>query len=492
MKTMATIYLVGLGPGDWRGLTLGAMETLRSIRPLILRTAIHPTVDYLVEQGLQFETFDHLYEQGESFEQVYEAMVDKLVASARLHGQVCFAVPGHPLVAEKAAVALLGQASALGVHVVLNSGLSCIDAMVEALAIDPSKGLVIQDALDYRYVGGGLPQLIMQVYNRRIASDLKLTLADEFGDEAPVVVVRAAGISGQERVVKIPLYELDRLDWLDHLTSLFIPAAENTCEVARFPVDPLASVMAALRAPDGCPWDRKQTHQSLRPYVIEEAYEVVEAIDTGDTHKVCEELGDLLLQIVFHSQIAQEAGSFDLNDVVQVITDKLIRRHPHIFGDWEAETAEQVTINWDKIKAREREEKGEQNLSLLQPVGKGLPGLMRAYKLQAKAATVGFDWDSIDGAWEKVHEELRELIEAAGGGEQHHTEAELGDLLFAVVNLARFLKVDPEVAILGTCEKFRRRFGYIESRAKEQGLDLNKMTLSQMDAIWNEAKRANL
>ena len=171
---------------------------------------------------------------------------------------------------------------------------------------------------------------------------------------------------------------------------------------------------------------------------------------------------------------------------------KLIRRHPHVFGDWQAESAEQVTINWDKIKAREREEKGEQPGSLLQSVGKGLPGLMRAFKLQAKAATVGFDWDSIDGAWEKVYEELQELIEAARHGEHQQTEAELGDMLFAVVNLARFLKIDPEVAILGTCEKFQRRFAFIEFRAREQGLKLNEMTLSQMDAIWNEAKQSNL
>ncbi|MGE5653752.1 MAG: nucleoside triphosphate pyrophosphohydrolase [Bacillota bacterium] len=492
MRAAPKIYIVGLGPGDWRTLTLGAMETLRSIRPLVLRTAVHPTVEYLVQQGIQFETFDGLYERGESFESIYAGMVDKLVSLARHDGQVCFAVPGHPLVAEKAALMLIEQAGGLGVDIVLNSGLSCIDAMAEALAVDPSAGLVIQDALDYRTVGGGLPQLIMQVYNRRVASDLKLTLADAFGDEIKVVVVRAAGIADQERVVEIPLYELDRLDWLDHLTSLFVPAYEPVHPVVNYAVDPLTDVMARLRAPDGCPWDRKQTHESLRPYVIEEAYEVVEAIDLGDAHKVCEELGDLLLQIVFHSQIAQDAGSFDFNDVVQVITEKLIRRHPHVFGDWEAETPEQVTINWDKIKAREREEKGEQPSSLLQAIGKGLPGLMRALKLQAKAATVGFDWDSIDGAWQKVHEELQELIEATRQGEHALVEAELGDLLFAVVNLARFLKVDPEVAVLGTCEKFQRRFAYIESRAQEQGLNLNKMTLSEMDAIWNEAKRAKL
>lgn len=248
----------------------------------------------------------------------------------------------------------------------------------------------------------------------------------------------------------------------------------------------LAAVMDKLRGPGGCPWDREQDHKSLMPYLVEEAYEVLEAIQLGDMNKLAEELGDLLLQIVFHAQVAEEQGSFDLAAPIEQIVAKLKRRHPHVFGDATADSSEQVMLTWEAVKAEER--KGADTDSLLATVPRNMPALMQACKIQRKAATVGFDWDNIDGAWAKVAEEKAELLAVSESGDSEKISEELGDLLFAVVNVARFLDVEPETALLGTVMKFRHRFAYIEEQARTAGKTLADYNLSEMDRWWEEAK----
>lgn len=254
----------------------------------------------------------------------------------------------------------------------------------------------------------------------------------------------------------------------------------------------LTSVMARLRGENGCPWDRQQTHATLKPYLLEETYEVLEAIDARRMDKLQEELGDLLLQVVFHAQLAGEAGAFDLSGVAKTIADKLIRRHPHVFGDVTVDGVAGVLANWDRIKGHEY---GEERASVLAGVPAALPALMRAQKLQAKAAKVGFDWPDIAGALAKVDEEMREFrtVLAAPGDEPQRSarlREEFGDLLFALVNVARFLHFDAEDALRRTTEKFRRRFAYIEETAAHNERGLNEMTLAEMDALWEETKRA--
>jgi len=252
----------------------------------------------------------------------------------------------------------------------------------------------------------------------------------------------------------------------------------------------LVEIMERLLAPDGCPWDRQQSHATLRPYVIEEAYEVVEAIDTEDWDELRAELGDLGLQIVFHSALARRDGHFSVDDVYAGICEKLIRRHPHVFGDLQADDADTVLRNWESIKKAEREEKGggDEPVSHLDGVPVALPALQRAERLQAKAARAGFDWDTVGPVWEKIEEELQELREAVESGDADKLEDELGDILFSVVNLARFLKVHPEQALQRTNAKFHRRFLHVEARARQEGRKLEEMTLDEMDAYWNEAK----
>lgn len=247
----------------------------------------------------------------------------------------------------------------------------------------------------------------------------------------------------------------------------------------------LLDIMASLRAENGCPWDREQTHESLKPFLVEEAYEVLEAIDEGDPLKIKEELGDLLFQIVFHAQLGKERGEFDMDSIIDGISRKMVSRHPHVFGDAQCATSEEVRAQWDERK----KEEGKLQESLLEGVPTGLPSLLRAQRLQARAARVGFDWARVEEVLGKLEEELGEFRDALGSGDKARIEEELGDVLFVLVNVSRFVEVSPEDALRKTIHKFISRFRYIERKAAEAGKSLHAMTLEEMDVLWEEAKR---
>jgi len=251
----------------------------------------------------------------------------------------------------------------------------------------------------------------------------------------------------------------------------------------------LVEIMARLRAPDGCPWDREQTAATIRPYLLEETYEVIDAIDRGDDRLLAEELGDLMLQAVFLAQMAAEGGRFTIADSLDAIAEKLIRRHPHVFAGGDAKTPDQVKKRWDQIKQDEKRDRGEAHHGLLDGVSRRQPALMEAQQVASKAASVGFDWENAAQVLAKLDEELRELDEARRGGNAARVADEIGDLLFTVVNLARILKIDAEQALRAANAKFRTRFGYIEERLRERDRPLAEATLPEMDALWNEAKR---
>lgn len=257
--------------------------------------------------------------------------------------------------------------------------------------------------------------------------------------------------------------------------------------MAKYTMQDLIDIMAALRGENGCPWDKAQTHESLKPFLLEEAYEVIDAIDRGDANDLTEELGDLLLQIVFHSRLAEERGEFDMGDVIDGICEKMIRRHPHIFGDVKVENAGEVLKNWEDIKREEKDIKTQaQSMANLPGT---FPALMLAYKVQEKAARVGFDWADVKGAMDKVFEEMEELKEVYKDNNCDKIREEMGDLLFAAVNVARFLKVDPELALRDATKKFIRRFNYVEQAAAKSDRELQDMTLEEMDKLWEEGKK---
>ncbi|WP_124726318.1 nucleoside triphosphate pyrophosphohydrolase [Staphylospora marina] len=480
------IVITGLGFGDEHALSLGTLKLLESAGRLFLRTDKHPVVRWIRERGISFETMDEVYRRHSAFEQVYEEIAERLLREADTGETVVYAVPGHPRVAERTTVLLLKRGPERGIDVSVQGGHSFLDPLFTSLGIDPVEGFQLLDgtALDAGRIDPRGHVVIAQVYDRMTASDVKLTLMDVYPDDHPVTVASACGIPGKERTVCVPLYELDHEDRFDDLTTVYVPPVRDDRNLyGRFEF--LEGIIRTLRGPDGCPWDRKQTHESLRPYLLEEAHEFLEAVAEDDPEAMADELGDILLQVMLHAQIASESGDFDIHEVIGRLSDKMIRRHPHVFGEGKAETAEEVKANWERIKRQERG--GEAEPGILSGIPKGLPALSLAHALQKKAAKVGFDWDRVEEVFGKIYEELDELQRAENG---KAIEDEFGDLLFAVVNLSRFLKVDPELALLGACRKFRRRFGHIEQRARESGRRLQEMSLEEMDQWWNEAKQS--
>lgn len=481
---MGKITIIGLGPGDFGLITLDTWEKITSTDKLILRTAVHPTVAELDKRNVSYTSCDEYYEKCASFEEVYNTIAEKLIEEAKKGLDVVYAVPGSPLVAEKTVVIVRDKANKAGIDLEVMPGMSFMEVLYQRLDIDPIDGLTILDAADLE----NLPQddmpsalVVTQVYNQHVASDTKLTLMEHYPEDYPVTFIRNLSLPDEE-IRQIPLYELDRQEHIDHLTSLYIgkmPKREQT-----FDLSPLEDVVKTLRSPGGCPWDIVQTHKSLRRNLIEEVYEVIEAIDLEDKDLLCEELGDLLMQVVFHARMAEEAGLFSMQDVIDGITEKLIRRHPHVFGDISVKDADEVLTNWEAIKRAEKKDRK----SVLDGVPKDLPSLMAAYKLQHKAAKVGFDWPDVDPVWDKLHEEVSELEEATVDGSPERIEEELGDVLFTIVNLARFLKIDPEVALTAANRKFKRRFSYIEDKVKAKQQKWEQLTLLDLDDLWQEAK----
>ena len=359
-----------------------------------------------------------------------------------------------------------------------------LQTIIPALNLEMDTPLVLMhaDQLIHAHHPKHSPNHSLLVFGFTESADLTLlinVMKAVFTENHIVRVIRVKS-EGQVLIDEIHLDELGSLSVLDRDTWLFFPPLNRETSFQEF-----QEIIAHLRAPNGCPWDREQTHLSLRNNLLEEAYETLEAIDRLDVDGMQEELGDLLLQIVLHSQIATEAGEFRMEDVITGISRKIIRRHPHVFGDTTVEGVKGVLQNWEKLKEKERSDKGSVEKGLLDGVPVILPSLTQAQELQDRAARVGFDWPTIEPVWEKVLEELEEVRQAETPEE---VEKELGDLLFAVVNLTRWFKVDSESALRGTNHKFRRRFKHIEKSARKTGRDMQSMTLDEMDGYWNEAK----
>lgn len=479
------IKIIGLGPGNKESLTLGTIDILKENQKVYFRTEVHPTIEYINTLGIKYETYDNKYESSESFDEVYSSIAADLIEKHKEFSNIVYGVPGHPLVAEKSVSILLDLCEKEGIETELIPAVSFIDAIMESLKIDPINGLKIIDAFDIKnqILDNRLGIVITQVYNNFIASEVKITLSEYYDEEAEIYFVRAAGIKGLESIRKIKLFELDRQEDIDYLTSLYIP--KNTKCKKDF--NDLVDIMRVLRGTDGCPWDLEQDHESLKKNLVEECYEVIEAIDEQDDDKLVEELGDLLLQVIFHAQIGEDEGYFNINDVTQSICEKMIRRHPHIFAEVIANDSEKVLENWEKIK--ETEHNYNSYTEELKHVAKTLPGLMRAYKVQKKASKFGFDWDNVEPAMDKIKEEYYEILEVYKSQNRSKILEELGDLMFATVNVARFLDIDPENAINYTVDKFITRFEFIEKSAIEQGRDLKLMTLEEMDELWEKCKK---
>jgi tetrapyrrole methylase family protein/MazG family protein len=442
------IHVVGLGPGDASLLTVAARDVLASAREVWLRTARHPTVAGL-PAGPVYRSFDDEYERGDSFADVYERIVARLLDLARA-GEVVYAVPGHPLFGEATVGELMRRADGAGIAVRIHAGVSFFGAAAQALGIDPlAGGMLLLDALELDPRGRGLapqrPTLIAQVYDRHAASQAKLALLEAYPPDHPVRIVSQGGVHERS------LADLDRADGFDHLTTLYVPPLAATDDVRTF--EGLRAIVARLRAPDGgCPWDLQQTHETLKRFLLEEAYEALEALDEGAPARMAEELGDLMMQVLLHAQIAEDGGEFAVEDVISSIARKLVRRHPHVFGEGDARTAEEVLANWEVLKKDERGGGGA-----LDAVPKAMPALAMAQSVQGRAESAGHGATPPDS--QRASEALRALAAGTLGREA------LGELLFGIVGMARASQLDAEEALRMAVGAFRERVREAEGSA---------------------------
>ncbi len=509
------IVVVGLGPAGPDLLAPAALDAMAAAPVRFLRTGRHPAAAAVTATATAATaTFDHVYETSGTLDEVYATIVALLLDAAHEHGHVAYAVPGSPLVAERTVERLRARAPESGVEVRLVPALSFLDLAWVALGVDPlAAGVRLVDGHRFAAEAAGErgPLLVAQCDTRDVLSDVKLAV-DDWPDDATVTLLHHLGLP-DEVVTTVPWSEMDRTLAPDHLTTLWVPhlGAPVGAELVRF-----HGLVRTLR--EQCPWDIDQTHHTLTRHLLEETHEVLEAIEAlpgganpaadpvaADEH-LCEELGDLLFQIEFHATIAEQEGRFTMADVARTVHDKLVRRHPHVFGSVAVSGTDEVLTNWEAIKRTEKAEAAARaaargaavdaapdaaasRASVLDGVPGNLPALLTAHKVQKKAASVGFDWPDVQGAFPKIAEELVELRLAIEAGlDAPEVRAELGDLLFAVVNVARHLDIDPETALLAATAKFRRRFQGVEALAEAEGVDLARADLATLDALWDRVK----
>lgn len=460
------LTVIGLGPGAPELLTQEAQQALAEAQEVWLRTARHPVVSSLPSH-LIVQSFDALYDELPTFEAVYDAIVERVWALSQRPEGVVYAVPGHPLVGEATVVQLLERGGPARVI----AGLSFIEPVLQALRFDPftqagapaphefpglpspPAGLQLVDALRLS-LDPARPALIAQLYSQSVAAGVKVELLEYYPPEHPARLIVGAGLPDQ-RVVDMKLFELDRTDGIDHLTCLYIPPLSLEENVATF--GGLAAIIARLRAPGGCPWDREQTHASLKPYLVEEAYEALDALEQGDTEALRGELGDLLLNIVLHAQLGAEAREFDIRDVIRGIAEKLIRRHPHVFGEVQVENAQQVVKNWEALKEKERAE----GASMVSGLSRSLPALAYTRSLSERTAPL-------------------HLGHRPAGGD-------LGQELFRLAFEAAAQGRDPEEALRQANRSFTDRLERAERLAREEGSTLQQLSQERRQELWQRA-----
>lgn len=473
---MHNIIIVPLGPGSPDFLTLGALKALEQADRVVLRTARHGAVPALRERGIAFESLDALHDESEDFDAFAQQAAARVKELAR-QGAVCYAVsdPG-----QDESVRLLQKENQE--HVTVLPGVT-LEAPLLAASL-PQRPLMITDATRLQVHDGQRPICLTELDSRELAGDCKLKLMAHYDADCPLYFF-PPGEEGKRLCITTTLEELDRQPRYDHTAgAMLLP--KMGLKKSRYDVQDLVQIMRRLRAPGGCPWDREQTHQSLARYLVEEANEAAHAIALKDWDGVTDELGDVLLQVVFHAVVGEETGTMDLGDIATAICTKLIRRHSHIFGDDKADTAQAVTENWEKIKQQERGAQTVTQKMRGQPTS--LSPLLRAMKVQEAARRVGFDWEDPLDALKKVPEEAQEVLQAHQQGSD--VQEELGDLFFACVNVARLMGTNPDEMVSLATEKFINRFEWMENAVKCDQKASKCLTLEEWDVYWERSKQA--
>jgi len=476
---MNTIQIIGMGAGKVEDLTIKAYNALIDDIPTYVRTDRHPIIKEIKEKNIKIESFDDYFEKYESFDEVYDKITTKIVELSEKYGKINYCTAGSPFYGDVVTKKLINEYKDT-INIIIIDGMSFLDKCIKLSGYSDYKSINILDCLETDEFSFDINafNIITQIYDNEIASRLKIKLMETYTDDTIIQKIDVL----EENVKKIPLYLLDQEKKYEFSTYFCINPIEIS-ENKVYNVNNLCRTIKILRGSNGCQWDKKQTHQSLRQCVIEEAYEVVDAIDNQDVDNLVEELGDLLLQIVFHAEIGSEEGYFNFKDIVTNVNKKMVSRHPHVFGDVKANTVNEALMSWEA--AKQKEKNIETYTDNLKSVPKSLSPLSRSCKIQKRAADVGFDWPDETGTLAKIKEELFEFIEEYNNKDFNKMEDEFGDLLFAMVNFARFMKINPDVALNRTINKFIYRFEFIEKNAAK---DLKQMTLKEMDELWEKSK----
>ncbi len=476
------ITLLGLGPGGPEFLTRQAVDLLGQIPEIYLQTGSHPAVAAF-PPTLVVHAVDELTSGKNS-----PGLVDAMLLLAHRPQGVVLGTPGHPLICNRLAGEVARRARLEGISVKVVGGLGFLEAVASVFGDTALEQASLAEASQLASLHTPpfpphVPAVVSGLDSHELVNHIQIMLGHVYPPQHVVSWIayeESSGLSARQ----IALANLADEFLPGSLACLLVPPLGPATSFEGF-----QEIAAHLRAPEGCPWDREQTHLSLRQSLLEETYEVLAALDAGDVGALQEELGDLLFQVMIHSQIANEFAEFRIADVIQGIHTKLVSRHPHVFGDTRVSSVDHVLQNWEKLKAAERAKKGKAEASLLDGVPKALPALAQAEQYQGRAARVGFEWPDLQQVFEKIQEEIHEVRQAASTDERAF---EIGDLLFAAVNLARRLDVEPESALRQANQRFRQRFHYIETKTRQQERSMNDLTPADLLALWHEAKSSLL
>lgn len=466
------IFIIGWGTGNPAQFTVQGITALQTVSTVFVKSKAS---EILTQISMPVKYVCPAITLSNGLVDPYRTLAADLISAA----PAALLVPGDPLIDEASTPAIQVAAAEAGITVTVISAPNLLTHTLQTLQVSAGSGLQILDASllcsrHYPPLEPDRPVLITGIYHPALISPLKARLLSIYHPQAALIGL----INGEP--VEGTIAGLD-----DSMAQIYLPPQPESIGLTAF-----SETIAHLRAPHGCPWDRKQTHQSLRPYLLEETHEVLTAIDRNNPAELAEELGDLLLQILLHAQIGAEAGAFRMVDIIHAINGKMLRRHPHVFGDVSVSDADEVVTNWAAIKTREKANNGKTNAappSVLDGVPPTLPALAQALTISKKAVDVGFEWQSIEGVLDKLVEEAREIVTAANPAE---VESEIGDFLFVVVNLARKMKVDPESALRASNIRFTRRFKKLESLAQARNLALSGLDAETWQALWQQAKKA--
>ncbi|MCL1804011.1 MAG: nucleoside triphosphate pyrophosphohydrolase [Eubacteriaceae bacterium] len=469
---MKQLHIVGLGSGDGCDITVQSLQIIKSSDKVYLRTAMHPSAEMLKGLGIEFESLDRFYTESDTYEDAYQAMASEVANSA--HANLCYCVPGSPSFFEES----VGIIVELCPHAQLYPAVSPVEHILASMGMDASDSYKIIDAFSISEQKPDIhtTNIIFPVYSSEAACDVKLELMRFYSDEFGVYVLEGPKSSP----VGCPLSDIDKQGFLGQNSVVVLPPAAFTDTLSSF--DSLASIFALLRSENGCEWDKEQTHASLKKYLVEECYEAIEAIDSENPYDLMEELGDILLQFMLHCQIASEDGEFDAYDAIRGLSEKLLRRHPHVFESGSLTGSQEA---WDEAKDNERDYESESEK--LYAIAKSLPSLIYAQKVQERAAASGLDFQSAFDAAIRLAEEAAEFL-ASGNSQEGYSESECGDIIFSAVNAARLSGIDADTALYGSCSKFLSRFSEMERILTNVGKRFVDITLEESELYWQLSK----